>query len=121
LCDRYYHSTLAYQGFGRGLDLEWTRQITSFAVEKTRPDLTLLLVVPVVMGEARARRRNTGQASGPDRFERAGRDFFLRVEEGYRRLAAEDPGRVRTIDASGDLELVEAAVWGAVEPLLARL
>ena len=121
LCDRFYDSTTAYQGHGRGLDLEMVRQTIACAVGETRPDLTLLLAVPVKVSEARRQGRLLpGLENMRDRMEEADRGFFERVEEGYRKLAAAEPGRVRTIDATLPVDRVSQAVWMAVEPLLSR-
>src|SRR5208283_1014789 len=79
LCDRFYDSTLAYQGHGRGLDDKNVQRIISFAVGRTRPDLTVLLMVPVAVSEARRRARPAER----DRMEEADRAFFERVEKGY--------------------------------------
>jgi dTMP kinase len=121
ICDRFYHSTLAYQGYGRGLDLDRVRQVIDLAVGETRPQRVLLLRVPVAVSEAR---RNTREAASPgqaptrDRMEQAGRDFFGRVERGFDVLAGEEPDRIRVIDATRSIEAVAADVWDAVEPLL---
>ncbi len=117
LCDRFADSTLAYQGHGRQLDLGVVRQITDFAVGDTRPDLTLLLHVPLAVSEARRSARGPGGA-GRDRFEESDRAFFERVERGFAALAAAEPARVRPIDATRTVEEVRAAVWRCVEPLL---
>jgi dTMP kinase len=121
LCDRFYDSTTAYQGYGRGLDLEMVRQTIACAVGETRPDLTLLLTVSVKVSEARRQGRLLpGLENVRDRMEEADRGFFERVGEGYRKLAATEPGRVRIIDATLPVDRVSQAVWMAVEPLLSR-
>jgi dTMP kinase len=132
LCDRFYDSTLAYQGFGRGLDLKWVRQIVEFAVGETRPDLTLLLAVPVAISEARRVARQPlllpvppASMPGPpklgfmrDRMEEADRAFFERVEEGYKEIAASDKKRIKQIDGTQSLEKVTEQIWSAVSKLL---
>lgn len=120
LCDRFYDSTTAYQGYGRRLDLATVRTIIEFAVGETRPDLTLLFSVPPEIGEERRLARQSNLPFMRDRFEEADRSFFERVEEGYRALAAAEPQRVRVVDASGDLLSVTEAMWAIVEPLLLR-
>jgi dTMP kinase len=109
LCDRFYDSTTAYQGYGRQLDLQQVQTIIDFAVDGTRPDLTFVLHVPLAVSEARRMAR--GQPPARDRMEEAGRDFFARVEEGYRRIAAAEPQRVKWLDATGAVEEIEAAIW----------
>ena len=118
ICDRFFDSTVAYQGHGRGLDLEFIRRVIDFAVGETRPDLTLLLAVPVAVSEARRRARRGPAAPERDRFEEADREFFLRVERGYRALAAAEPGRICVIDATQSIEAVHAEIWRSVEPRL---
>jgi dTMP kinase len=121
LCDRFYDSTTAYQAYGRGLDLDLVRQIIDCAVGETRPDLTLLLTVSVQVSEARRQGRLLpGLENVRDRMEEADRGFFERVEEGYRKLAAAEPARVRTIDGALPADRVSQAVWKAVEPLLSQ-
>ncbi|MGP8200257.1 MAG: dTMP kinase [Limisphaerales bacterium] len=121
LCDRFYDSTTAYQGYGRGLDLELVRQTIACAVGETRPDLTLLLTVSVKVSEARRQGRLLpGLENVRDRMEEAGRGFFERVEEGYRKLAAAEPGRVWIIDGTLPVDRVRQAVWKAIAPLLSR-
>src|SRR6266436_4567203 len=120
LCDRFYDSTTAYQGYGRGLDLKMVKAMIDVAVGDTRPGLTLLLMVP---HQISAERLLTRQATLPfmrDRIEEADRGFFERVARGYHAIAAAEKQRVRQIDASGPSERVEAAIWSLVEPLLLR-
>lgn len=116
VCDRFYDSTVAYQGYGRQLDLDLVRRVIDFAVGNTRPDLTLLLEVPVEVSEARRRARGGAW----DRMEQADREFFHRVEAGYREIAKAEPTRVRVIDGTQPVEVVSAQIWEAVQPLLAR-
>jgi dTMP kinase len=120
LCDRFYDSTIAYQGYGRGLDLARVRAVVDFAVENTRPQLTLLLLVSPEVSEARCQKRQIGSIAQRDRFEEADRDFFERVEQGYRAIASADPRRVKSIDATRAIEEVSEAIWQEVQPLLAE-
>jgi dTMP kinase len=122
VCDRFYDSTTAYQGHGRGLDAAMVRQMILCAVGETRPDLTLLLMVPVKVSETRRLGRLLpGMEQVRDRMEEADQGFFERVEEGYRRLGAAEPDRIKTIDATLSVERVSAVVWAAVEPLLSKM
>ena len=120
LCDRFYDSTTAYQGYGRMLDLEMVENIIRVAVGDTRPDLTLLFLLPQEVSEARraARQPTLPLSIKRDRFEEADRSFFERVEKGYRAIAAKEPQRVKSIAAAGAVEAVAADVWRVVEPLL---
>src|SRR5260370_41936 len=107
LCDRFYDSTIAYQGYGRQLDLRMVQAVIDIAVDETRPDLTLLLLVPQDVSELRQKVRQTALPFLRDRMEEADRDFFARVAEGYRSLAAGEPERIRLIDASGSVRDIE--------------
>ncbi|HEY6228349.1 MAG TPA: dTMP kinase [Verrucomicrobiae bacterium] len=116
LCDRFFDSTIVYQGHGRGLDLVEVRRIIDYAIANTLPDLTLLLRVPLAVSE---QRRAARQAATPerDRFEETDRSFFERVEAGYDNLGASEGDRVRTIDATKSIDEVADAIWLFVKPL----
>jgi dTMP kinase len=118
LCDRYYDSTTAYQGYGRGLDLNLVAAVIDFAIGDTRPNLTLLMQVPPEISALRIASRQSTLPFVRDRFEEADRGFFQRVAKGYQAIAASEPERVRLIDADETVEVVSAAVWEQVEPLL---
>ena len=118
LCDRFFDSTTAYQGYGRQLDLARVRAVIDFAIGPTRPDLTLFLHVPVAVSEARRQTRADSQPQPRDRFEEADRAFFQRVEEGFQAIARAEPHRFKVVDATGSIETVEAALWRLVEPLI---
>lgn len=113
LCDRFADSTLAYQGYGRGVDLTLIEQINAVASHGLHPDLTALLDLPVDVGIGRA--TSTGRA---DRFERQGPDFHERVREGYRELAEREPARWVVVDAALPQEQVTELIWRRLEPLL---
>jgi dTMP kinase len=108
VCDRYTASTIAYQGFGRGMDIAELLKITSFATGGLEPDLQVLLDVPLETARAR-----TDHVSH-DRFERLGYEFFERVRDGYLALAASDPEDWVVVESSGDLEEVESRTLTAV-------
>lgn len=119
ICDRFYDSSLAYQGYGRQLDLARVTQLIEFAVETTRPDLTLLLTVP---GPTSASRLQSRQAAAPivrDRIEEADHAFFERVAAGFAALSRQEPARIRCLDGTPPVETVSAAIWSLVAPLLA--
>lgn len=120
LCDRFYDSTTAYQGYGRQLDLKMVAAIIDSAVGKTRPDLTLLLAVSETTSEHRRAKRQATQPILRDRIEEADRAFFVRVARGYEAIAAAEPNRVRRIDATRAVPEVEAEIWKTVAPLLGR-
>ena len=118
LSDRFYDSTTAYQGYGRQLNLQMVKQIIDAAVGDTRPDLTLLLQVPVEVKEARLASRQSILPFVRDRIEEADRDFFERVAKGYAAIAAAEPGRVKTLDANCPVKTLHDQIWKLVEPLL---
>lgn len=109
--DRFGDSTLAYQGYGRGLDLEFIRRAHDFACEGLRPDLTVLLEVRPEVAAERMRRRESATATAADRIELAGEDFHERLRRGFRELAAAECGRFVTIDANQSPDAVEEAIW----------
>ena len=116
IVDRFFDSTLAYQGYGHGADLDGLRAVTAFAVGATRPDRTLLLDLPVEAAEGRAAGRKPGRAW--DRFEAETSAFHRRVRDGYLRLAAAETDRFVVIRADRDVDTVADDVWREVERLL---
>ena len=113
--DRFCDSTLAYQGYGRGLDLGVIRTVNDFACAALKPDLTLLLEVSPETSAARMRSRETATATTADRIELAGEAFHARLRAGFRALAAAEPERFVTIDANGGEEEVWEAVWKSMK------
>jgi dTMP kinase len=105
--DRYVGSSLAYQGFGRGLPVDEVRRLSAWATRGLEPDVVVLLDVPEDVAASRAAER-------PDRMEAAGDDFHRRVAAGYRALAAADPRRWAVVDGCGAPGSVAAAVWAVV-------
>ena len=110
ICDRYFDSTYAYQGYGRGLSLDDLRRITAFAVQGLVPDLTLCLDVPPEIGLQR--RAQSGEAL--NRLDRETLAFHTRVREGYLALAEAEPGRWCVIDASRSIDEVQCDLRDAV-------
>ena len=118
VCDRFYDSTTAYQGYGRELHLPTVQTVIDLAVGDTRPDLTLLLLVPTRVSEERLRSRQSTLPFIRDRIEEADREFFERVAHGYEKIAEAESQRVRKIDASGNVETVRRAIWHEMEKIL---
>jgi dTMP kinase len=116
LCDRYADSTMAYQGYGRGLDLDALRRLTAFATGGLSPDLTLLLDIDAARGLAR--RRDEGEEM--NRLDLETLAFHNRVRTGYHALMAADPGRWRLIDADRPPEIVQAEIQQVVLEGLTR-
>ena len=111
LCDRFSDSTLAYQGYGRGLDMATVRELDARARDGIRPDLTFLLDCSVETGLARTRER---RASG-DRFEREAVAFHERVRAGFHALADAEPARFCIVDATRPPDEVQAAIVAETE------
>jgi dTMP kinase len=114
VCDRFTDSTLAYQGFGHGLDAARLRVLNELVTEGLTPDLTLILDVPVDSGLGRA----GGRAGGEDRFERMGRDFHERLRQGFLAIAQAEPHRCVVIDATAEVDSVAATIARTVEERL---
>lgn len=110
--DRSIYSTLAYQGYGRGLDLARIREINTWALADTLPDIVVWIRIPREEAERRLAKRNL------DRFEREGADFFARIADGFAELAAADPQRWILIDGMLPKDDVAEAIYAAVSPLL---
>jgi dTMP kinase len=108
ICDRFYDSTLAYQGYGQGADRNFIA--AQIRLLGTDPDLTLILDVPETIAAERMRQR--GQDA--DRYERLDAAFHARVRQGFRDIAAAEPERCTLIDASEDIEAVHAAIMQAL-------
>jgi len=113
LCDRFTDASYAYQGGGRGVPDARIGALEDWVQQGVKPDLTLLLDLPVTEGLARA-----GSRSAPDRFEREQQAFFERVRTRYRERAAAEPQRFRVIDAGQPIPAVQAQLEAALEAVL---
>jgi dTMP kinase len=111
ICDRFAHSTLVYQGYGRGLDLSIVERVNNMATGNLRPDLTILLDISPEQGLARKR-------SLKDRFELEGLSFHRWIREGYVRIAAAEPDRWLVVDASLPKGKIAEIIWDRVSQLL---
>jgi dTMP kinase len=114
ICDRFLDSSLAYQGFGRQLGLEKVENLNSLAVNHCRPDLTLLLEVSPEIG---MKRRGKGDKA-IDRLDLQQKDFYERIESGYRELTRREPNRFVIIDATKSIEVVGTKIWKVVKTAL---
>jgi len=112
VCDRYMDSTTAYQGYGRGLDLQLVRVVNETGIMGLKPDLTVLLDIPAEVGLAR--KGNKRQ----DRFEAEDIAFHQRVRNGYLKLASDEPERWLVVDASQSKGKVAQIIWERVNRLL---
>src|SRR5439155_16929762 len=107
IADRFFDSTTVYQGAARKLDRRIVDRLNAFAVGDCVPDITFVLDVDAATPESRMR-----QPRAPDRMEQQPAEFYERVREGYRQLAAHDAKRIVLIDASRDVDQVENEIWG---------
>jgi dTMP kinase len=119
LCDRFSDATLAYQGYGRGLDIGMINSLDRIVTAGLRPDLTLLFDIEAAPGIARARGRNSSRGLETEaRFENEELAFHERVRKGYLTLAAQEPERIRIVDASSSPEAVQAKIRQLVDERL---
>lgn len=109
--DRFSDSTIAYQGYGRGLPLDILKDMNDFACEGLKPDLTLLLDVTPETSHARMHQREVSTNTTGDRIELAGDEFHRRLRRGFAELAKVCPERIVTIDANGTVDEVWENVW----------
>jgi dTMP kinase len=114
ISDRFTDSTLAYQGYGRGLDLSTIKTVNKLASQVIKPDLTILLDMPVKKGLARKSRQK------PDRFHEENTAFHNRVRKGFLQLAREEPDRWLVVDARQSKAFISNIVWGKVGQLLRK-
>lgn len=123
ICDRYTDSTVAFQGYGRGLSLEIIEELNRLATEGLAPDLTILLDLMPGLARARldARQSEVASEKGMTRFEDEASEFHARIREGYKKLATMHPSRIRAIDASGSSQKTHEAVLSVVLPLVEKM
>jgi dTMP kinase len=105
ICDRYYHASMAYQGYGRGIPLDFIQKLTDLVCTPYRPDVTFLLDIEPETGLARARARNHKQFENEGRFEAEDLKFYNKVRDGYLELASQDE-RIQLIYADRPIETV---------------
>jgi len=111
ICDRFADSTIAYQGGGRGMDVQALTMLSDFAAAGRMPDITFLLALPVDMAAAR-------RQGEEDRMEQEKKDFFQRVADSYEQLAAQNPERIVRIDATCDTETVWQQIKTRIDTIL---
>ncbi len=122
LCDRYNDSTMAYQGYGRGLDIGEVRRMCESASQGLQPDLTFLLDVDVAVGLNRTKKRHTAGSSGEDadRFESEKREFHEKLRAGYLLLAKQEPERIVVLDASVNPDETHRQIVKVTERILSQ-
>jgi dTMP kinase len=116
LADRFTDSTMAYQGYGRGLGVEMVRMLDQFACRGLAPDLTVLIDIGVETSLARARERNVSGRESHTRMDEQSIEFYNAVRAAYLRMTTGEPCRFRIIDGRASADEVERRVWEAVAP-----
>ena len=114
ICDRFYDSTLAYQGYARGQDMKFLRDTVNYAVAGCIPDITFLLDISPEAGFQRVNSRNDSQ-SKDDRIEKAGLEFHTKVRNGFLELAEKEPERIKVIDAALSPEEIHKQIVEIIE------
>jgi dTMP kinase len=109
ICDRFYHASMAYQGYGRGIPLDFITRLTELVCDRFQPETTVLLDIEPAVGLARARARNHGRVEDEGRFEAEDLEFYTRVRNGYLDLATRDP-RIRVIQADRSIGEVHGEI-----------
>jgi dTMP kinase len=110
ICDRFFHASMAYQGYGRGIPLEFIEKLTDLVCGANRPEITLLLDIDPEIGLLRARARNEQRANNEGRFEMEDVAFYAKIRKGYLELAARDPEHVKVIPANRGIEEIHRDV-----------
>lgn len=113
ICDRYFDSTTAYQGYGRGIDLEFVNALIKEAAKKLWPDLTFLVDVDADLAEKRS-----GTIGHPDRLEMEAKEFKIRVIEGFKKIAKREPERFIILDGNESVETIADEAWKHTSMLL---
>jgi dTMP kinase len=121
LCDRFTDSTIAYQGYGRGVALDVIDAVDRVATGRRRPDRTLLFDLPAEAARERGHHRRRDRSGGSDRLDAEDLDFYRRVRAGFLELAAAEPERFRVIDSSGEVEATCCQVRAALADLFGEL
>jgi dTMP kinase len=106
LCDRFADASMAYQGYGRGINLDFIQRLDQEVIQQRVPDLTIYIDLDPLVGLLRARERNQHSRHDEGRFENESVEFFTKVREGYLRLAKEHPSRIKTINGNQSIEAV---------------
>lgn len=107
ICDRFFYSTLAFQGYGRGFPLDQIEMLTKLAIKDLRPDVVLLLDLPPELGLARTKGRSPSDSSSQDSFESEELSFHTRLREGFLTIAAQRPEQFVILDATQSIETIK--------------
>jgi len=110
ICDRFYHASMAYQGYGRGIPIDFIEKLNDLVCGDRRPEITILLDIEPEIGLARARARNSKRAEDEGRFEMEEVPFYTRIRNGYLDLAGREQNRIRVISANRSIDAVHQDV-----------
>lgn len=121
ICDRYIDSSVAYQGYGRGLPVSDIHLINAFATNGLVPDITFIFDLPVEDAALRAGFRSTDKKSSPDRMEQSGEEFFKKTKEGYLKIAEDTNRRIFVVQANEQVESIRLQVCSIVDTCLKSL
>jgi len=110
ICDRFYHASMAYQGYGRGIPIDFIEKLTELVCGDRRPEITILLDIEPEVGLARARARNSKHVEDEGRFEMEDIAFYSRIREGYLAPASRERDRIRVIPANRSIEEIHRDV-----------
>ena len=110
ICDRFYHASMAYQGYGRGIPIEFIEKLTDLVCGERRPEITILLDIEPEIGLARARSRNSKRSEDEGRFEMEEIPFYTRIRNGYLELASREPNRIQIVAANRSIDTIHKEI-----------
>ena len=118
ISDRFSDSTIAYQGYGRGLPIDFIKSANAFACEELSPDRTFFLDVSEETSHARMHSREVATETAADRIEKAGDEFHRRLHRGFEEICAAEKERIVRIDANGTIDEVWKEIWKSLKPII---
>ena len=110
ICDRFYHASMAYQGYGRGIPIEFIEKLTDLVCGERRPEITILLDIEPEVGLARARSRNSKRSEDEGRFEMEEIPFYTRIRNGYLELASRESNRIQIVAANRSIDAIHQEI-----------
>ena len=110
ICDRFYHASMAYQGYGRGIPIEFIEKLTDLVCGERRPEITILLDIEPEIGLARARSRNSKRSEDEGRFEMEEIPFYTRIRNGYLELASRESNRIQIVAANRSIDAIHKEI-----------
>jgi dTMP kinase len=110
ICDRFYHASMAYQGYGRGIPIEFIEKLTELVCGERRPEITILLDIEPEIGLARARSRNSKRSEDEGRFEMEEIPFYTKIRNGYLELASRESNRIQIVAANRSIDAIHKEI-----------